>query len=122
MALNWFRSYLIDRKQYIDYHNTISDIHTLTCGVPQGSVQVPLLFILYINDLPDCLTNSEAILFADDTSIYCSHRNIVSLYDVKNIELYQLLDLFKANKLNLTISKTNYMLCPNKNETQFPIE
>ena len=70
---------------------------------------------MLINDVTDCLISSDAILFAADTSNYSSHTNIASLYEVINLEL--LLDWFKANKLTLNISKTNYMLFTNKNET-----
>ena len=80
------------------------------CGVPQGSILGPLLFILYTNDLPNSLTNSKAILFADDTTIYTSSTNIVQLYESINKDLDSLSEWFRANRLSLNISKTHYML------------
>ena len=69
IALDWFKSYLANRKQYVIYNNKTSDNLDITCGVPQGSVLGPLLFIVYTNDLPDCIEGAETILFADDTTI-----------------------------------------------------
>jgi retron-type reverse transcriptase len=54
VALEWFRSYLDTRKQYVQYKNSKSSTETIPCGVPQGSVLGPLLFIVYTNDLPNC--------------------------------------------------------------------
>ena len=112
-ALEWFHSYLYDRKQFVHYNGEDSDMKTIRCGVPQGSVLGPLLFIIYTNDLPDILQMSTSILFADDTTIYQSSTNIPDLYSNMNIELNNLTDWFGANKLSLNISKTNYMLFSN---------
>jgi len=110
MALDWFRSYLSNRKQYVKYSQHKSDIYTIPCGVPQGSVLGPLLFIIYTNDLPNCLINSKAILFADDTTIYMSSNSITDLYIKSNYELECLTEWFRSNKLSLNISKTHYVL------------
>ena len=76
------------------------------CGVPQG----PLLFIIYTNDLPNCLTNYKVILFADDTTIYISSNNFKQLYLAANRELEYLTDWFLSNKLSLNVSKTHFVL------------
>ena len=110
MALEWFKSYLTERKQFVLYNDVKSDVKEITYGVPQGSVLGPLLFILYTNDIPYCLKTCKCILFADDTTVYVSgHRKSSLFTDMKN-DLDSLIDWFRANKLSLNISKTNYVL------------
>ena len=75
VALGWFRNYFTNWSQVVSYHHTHSVSHNVTYGVPQGSVLDPLLFINYTNDLPHALTHSQCILFADDTTIYCTSQN-----------------------------------------------
>lgn len=113
IAYDWFRDYLTNRRQYVEYRGARSTTQNITCGVPQGSVLGPLLFIIYTNDLPDALTHAKSILFADDTTLYISDNNLNRLYTEMNEELDVLTDWFKANKLSLNISKTKYMLFSN---------
>ena len=68
-ALDWFSSYLSNRKQYVIYNNEKSTMEKLTCGVPQGSILGPLLFILYVNDIVNTSSVLDFVLFADDTTI-----------------------------------------------------
>ena len=110
IALEWFKSYLCNRKQYVTYKNTNSHSLEMTCGVPQGSVLGPLLFIIYTNDLPMSIKHSRCVLFADDTTIYYSSNNLDDLYNKINHDLYTVADWFRANKLTLNISKTNYVI------------
>ena len=77
--LKWFESYLSDRKQYVFYNGVSSEMKSITCGVPQGSVLGPLLFLLYINDLPNISTKLQFYLFADDTNIYYESDNLKSM-------------------------------------------
>ena len=73
------KSYLENRKQFVQYDDAISDCKEMLCDVPQGSILGPKLFILYINDI--CNNISEImkfVLFADDTNILCKHENYVS--------------------------------------------
>ena len=109
LSLDWFISYLKNRK-HVTYMVSNSDTRTVECGVPQGSVLGPLLFIIYTNDLPNCLNITKAILFADDTPVYMTANNMKHLYTIVNHELDNLTDWFRANKLSLNISKSNYML------------
>ena len=69
-ALEWFGSYLSDRKQYVYVNGSNSNLLSVTCGVPQGSVLGPLLFLIYINYLPNASKKLNFYLFADDTNIY----------------------------------------------------
>ena len=66
-ALTWFTSYLSNRKQFISYDGNNSELCNILCGVPQGSILGPLLFIIYINDIWHVSTKSSVVLFADDT-------------------------------------------------------
>jgi len=120
-SLNWFKSYLTNRSQYVKINNCKSDIKQVICGVPQGSVLGPLLFIIYTNDLPNSLKNTHAILFADDTTIYTNHKEIKLLYQYVNRDLDALFEWFKTNKLSLNINKTNFMLFTNTNLPQTEI-
>ena len=86
------------------------NVENITCGVPQGSVLGPILFIIYTNDLPMSLNKSKCILFADDTTIYIAGLNINELMDSMNNDLTILDDWFRANKLSLNTSKTAYMV------------
>ena len=104
------KSYLMNRQQYVQF-NGITSMHlSVNCGVPQGSVLGPLLFILYINDLPSVCKQLLCLLFADDTNMLYSNSNIVDLMNTVNTELVILSDWFKANRLSLNIQKTNFMM------------
>jgi len=113
IPLNWFESYLRQRRQYVEYMKYKSEICQVECGVPQGSVLGPLLFLLYINDLPDAIEHAQSILFADDTTIYISGKTIENLYITMNNELSKLADWYRANKLSLNETKTNFMIFTN---------
>ena len=78
-VLSWLKSYLSDRQQYVLYNNVSSSNKPITCGVPQGSIRGPLLFILYINDIISSSNLLYYILFADDTNLLYSHANILEL-------------------------------------------
>jgi hypothetical protein len=105
----WFKSYLTERKQYMVYGENISPIETLTCGIPQGSILGPILFLLYVNDMHNA-THMKLVSFADDTTISTSSSNISNLYATANEELIKLCDWLCSNKLSINISKTKYIL------------
>ena len=67
--IRWFESYLSNRKQYIAYNNKSTSFKDITCGVPQGSILGPLLFLIYVNDLPNVSNILDPIMFADDTNL-----------------------------------------------------
>ena len=87
VALDWFKSYLSNRKQFVRYQMNDSNHKIINCGVPQGSILGPLLFILYINDIVNTTSLLELILFADDTTLLFSHQDIVSQNDIINNKL-----------------------------------
>ena len=110
MALEWFSSYLSGRSQYVEYNDTISELRPITCGVPQGSVLGPLLFIIYTNDLPNSMKHSKCILFADDTTVYHSSTNLNELIGLIEEDLVTLTDWFCVSKLSLNVNKTNLLV------------
>ena len=75
-ALKWFNSYLNGRIQKCDVDGSLSSLCAISCGVPQGSIIGPLLFLIYVNDLLNCLRSASANLFADDTNISLSARSL----------------------------------------------
>jgi len=110
IVLDWFKSYLHNRTQYVQYNDAKSETQTIPCGVPQGSVLGPLLFIIYTNELPNCLSHCQAILFADDTTLYLSSNDINYLYKSVNDDLRSLSEWFKLSKLSLNVGKTHYVI------------
>ena len=109
-AYNWFASYLSNRKQFVSYNGVQSEKQTIECGVPQGSILGPLLFLVYINDLPDICQHTFPVLFADDTNLFFSGKNIDYLEQTINTELDRITLWLKANKLSLNIKKTQFMM------------
>ena len=101
IAVNWFRSYLNNRKQrcYVNGHLS-SNYRFMHCGVPQGTILGPLLFLIYINDLPNCLSHSRARMFADDTHMTYSSNNINDINMYFNEDLLNVSEWLSANKCN----------------------
>jgi retron-type reverse transcriptase len=114
IALEWFRSYLNDRFQFVTYNSHKSPLLNISTGVPQGSILGPLLFILYINDLFYVCKHSSTTLFADDCNIVASHKNFDQLIEFVNHDLCNISTWFMANKLSLNIKKSNYMFFKNR--------
>ena len=115
-ALDWFNSYLTGRMQFTFCNGKRSELRTITCGVPQGSVLGPLLFLLYINDLPNISSKLKFYLFADDTNIFYEGSNLDVLERTVNKELKKLSLWLNANRLALNISKTNFVIFAAKNK------
>jgi hypothetical protein len=111
-ALTWFHSYLTDRTQRCCVNGHLSSNRPITYGVPQSSIIGPLLFLVYINDLPNCLNNDGLIssMYADDTNISFQSSNLSDLEEIMNTELSSLNIWLNANRLSLNITKTEFMV------------
>ena len=109
-SLNWFRSYLSDRKQQTFIDGVQSDFCNITCGIPQGSILGPLLFTIYINDLPSCNLFSKPRMYADDTTLTTSAEDPCVLEHKMNYDMNLIQSWLSANKLTLNVKKTKYML------------
>ena len=115
VALKWFKNYLTERTQATSFEGFLSDLLEITCGVPQGSILGPLLFLIFISDMPRCtklLTN----LFADDTTYQASGKNISELIKLVNIELEKAAEWFNANHLTVHPGKTKFIIFGNPRE------
>ena len=110
LPLQWFTSYLSNRKQYVSYNGHNSLHLNILCGVPQGSILGPLLFLVFINDLHNVSESLFFILFADDSNLLLSGPNVNDLCEKMNTELINVVNWFKLNKLCLNIKKTNFMI------------
>jgi hypothetical protein len=103
VAHKWFRSYLDQRRQFVVNESTTSHCKVVQCGIPQGSILGPILFLLYINDMTKCSNVFKFILFADDTNIFHFDSNPVSLVNAVNSELCLVDQWLRANKLSLNL-------------------
>ena len=110
IACDWFKSYLENRVQYVSYNTKDSDYMKIMCGVPQGSILGPLLFILYINYIVKVSTVLNPVLFADDTSLFHAHTDFDILIEEINEELQKITTWFHTNKLSLNIKKSNFII------------
>jgi hypothetical protein len=109
VELEWFRNYLCDRKQFVFIDGNCSPLLSILLGVPQGSILGPLLFLIYINDLP-LASELLSSLFADDTMLLKSGPNIEELTTLVNTEFQKVVQYFRANKLALHPNKTQFLL------------
>jgi hypothetical protein len=110
VANDWIRSYLSNRQQYALINNHKSNHVPINCGVPQGSILGPLLFLIYINNLPNFSSKLTSILFADDSNLFSDSSNLPDLQSKINEEMPKLVEWLKANRLSLNIGKTHLMI------------
>ena len=109
-AIGILKSYLQNRTQCCVVNNTISESKMINSGVPQGSILGPLLFLLYINDLPNCLEFSTPGMFADDTQLSVAATNLGELEQLLNRDITNLDIWLRANRLAANATKTLFMV------------
>ena len=128
VSLSLFRSYLQNRKQYTVVNNTKSSILNLSTGEPQGSILGPLLFIIYINDLPHASDIFNSIMYADDTTISTTLQPIKSIYPTQSVntslnnELVKISDWLSINKLSINVKNSKYLLHKMNNKILNPLQ
>ena len=110
----WFKSYLSNRHQYVSINGYESGLAAINCGVPQGSVLGPLLFLLYINDLNQAIKFCKVHHFADDTNLLCLSNSIKKLNKQVNADLKHLVNWLNANKISLNVKKTEMVIFKSK--------
>ena len=116
--LSWIASYLSCRTQYVNYNKTSSSSLPIACGVPQGSILGPLLFLIYINDMVNVSQSLFYVLFADDSNAFLSGKNIDQVICDINVALVDLVEWLNTNKLTLNIKKTQFIIFKSPKCTQ----
>ena len=108
----WFTNYLFDRKQHVYYKGVMSSNQPLYCGVPQGSIIGPLLFLLHFNDAPKAIRHAKMIKYADDTALLISHKDVNVIETLLNIDLSNICHWLEKNELiiNMKKGKTEFMV------------
>ena len=105
-----FKSYLLNRKQFILYEDFKTEMKIVKSSALQGSMLGPLSFVIFVNDLKKLAKLIDPLLLAEDTNLFCSSNNMRILFEMANQKLNQIKDWLLANKLSLNIVKTKYML------------
>ena len=116
----WFDNYLSDRFNYVSIDHATSPFLQIQCGVPQGSILGPILFLLYINDLPQC-SELFPIIFADDTNVFCSGRDVNDCMRIMNSELCKLNFWICSNKLSLNVDKSHFIVFSKSKTPTIPL-
>ena len=117
-----FRSYRTNREQYVSINNVDSNPKVIQCGIPQGSILGPLLFLIFINYITKCSNQFKYILYADDSTLstYVPGDNVLDSAELINSELKRLDRWLKSNKISINADKTKYMLFSYNKNVNFP--
>ena len=116
--LTWFTDYLAERKQRVVLNNISSEWAKVTTGVPQGSILGPLLFVLFVNDLPGMVEESSINLFADDTAVYSADSDPKVLSDRVEKDIGRVADWIHSNGLSLNVTKTQLMVLSTRGKSE----
>jgi Reverse transcriptase (RNA-dependent DNA polymerase) len=120
ISLKWFKSYLNNRKQIVQINDTTAEEMIINCGVPQGSVLGPLLFILYINSICDLKIDGQIVTYADDTCLLFSGVTWEEVRLKATIEFRKVINHLNHRKLSTNYKKTNYInFSINKDENNY---
>ena len=109
ISLHWFQSYLADRQRVCCVNGVVSFARMISCGVRQGRTLRPLLFLIYVNDMPQCLGYGTARLFADDTNLTFTSCSMPVLQNKMSNDLNEIAAWLNVNKLTLNLSKTDFL-------------
>ena len=109
-CVQWFKSYLTDREQTVSFKGTKSDPLTVMMGVPQGSILGPLLFSIYVNTLPNCISHGNVDMYADDTTLMVSGSSVTDVEQKLSFALQELMVWINHNRLVLNTDKTCVMV------------
>ena len=120
--LKWFQSYLTNRCQQCQINGFLSNKGKTICGVPQGSILGPLLFLIYINDLPNSLKSSVPCLYADDTQIFTSSHDPTEIANNLNSDLENVTDWLNVNKLRSHPTKSKMMVIGSRNNLKSNVD
>lgn len=107
---NFFENYVADRQQYVRMGNCVSSKQTMTCGIPQRSSPGLVLFLIYINDLPNCSSALSFRIFADDTNVFALARDQKLSRKQLTLNLKKVKMWCDVNRLSINFSKTNFMI------------
>ena len=108
--LKWYKSYLSDRRQYCSISGHDSNFSHGTTGIPQGSSLSPLLFLVYVNDLPNAVHDNLTGMYANDTGLYPTGPSISAMEETMNRDLSNLCCWLLANKLSVNAVKSRFMI------------
>ena len=109
-AHSWLKSFLCNRTQQVVFQTSLSSEGPITVGIPQGSILGPLLFSIYVNDLPNAIFSSDINIFADDTELHYCHSNLLTVEHTLQADLENISIWLMVNRLKLNVSKSHCML------------
>ena len=117
VAYDWIKSYLEERKQNVSFNKHDSSTMVIKCGVPQGSMLAPLLFLIYVNDCSNVSSILFTLLFADDINVFVTGKNLSNLFTTMNSELVRLSEWMNVTNSLLMWKKNKCMLFCTQNSS-----